>query len=381
MQAVAGQHRRFGAACAADRGDVDEGHAAPGAQRLRGGVERVEQDDRVRAAALELGLDCRTIRALSGRQGAAADLLRGAWATVRNSPALARLVASEAVDLIHAHHPVGAFQAVRAGKQARLVLHVHETLPAPRQYLALAGWLRDRCDAFVCVSNAGREMLRHLGIPEEKIHLVYNAVGAAFLGSPRPVRLGPGPHIGVFGVLEPRKGHAELITALARLARSEPNAQLWIVGELTYARNTAYLDELKSLAAEWHVADRIHFLGYRQDIPELMAAMDVVALASRELESLPTVLLEASALGRVCVATDVGGVREIIEHGRTGLVVRPEHAPELADALAIALSPVAAGMARAARARARARFSPERFEGDLLSVFGEVLRARQPAAH
>lgn len=366
-----------------------------GAERIALNAAQVVQDaggrvivacppgGQMQVAAVENGLECRPIQALSGRHGIAADFLRGMWATVHNSRALTALVAREPIDIIHAHHPIGAFQAVRATGRARprLVLHVHETLPAPRQYLALGGWLRERCDAFICVSDAGRHLLRRMGMPEEKIHLVYNAVEPAFFTSPEPADLGRGPHIGIFGVLEPRKGHAELITAVARLAGSHPDVQLWIVGELSYAKNSAYLDYLKALAAEWHVEDRVHFLGYRKDIPQLMAAMDVVTLASREMESLPTVLLEAAALGRVSVATEVGGVREIIEDGRTGLVVSPNNALALTDALKTALSPASARLGQAARARAQTRFSSERFARDLLGAFGEVLRTEPATAH
>ncbi|HVI30556.1 glycosyltransferase family 4 protein [Phenylobacterium sp.] len=334
------------------------------------------------ASALGSGLECHPIAALNGRRGLAADLVRSARATVSNSRALTALSAREPLDLIHAHHPIGAFQAVRAAARARapLVLHVHETLPAPRQYRALAGWLRQRCDAFICVSDAGRQLLRRLDMDERRIHLVYNAVGPAFFSSPTPAELGPGPHIGSFGVLERRKGHGDLIIALGRLAETHPVARLWIVGELSYAENAGYVDELKALASRWKVADRVHFTGYRSDIPELMAAMDVVALASREFESLPTVLLEAAALGRVSVATDVGGVREIIDHGITGLLVSPDDPSGMASALATALSPAAAQMGRCARAMALSRFSPERFERDLLALFGQFMGAQRATA-
>lgn len=329
----------------------------------------------LQAAVLDAGLEWRPIRGLSGRRGVISDLARSAWATAANSGALAALAADARVDVIHAHHPIGALQAARAAGPAgaRLVLHVHETLPAPRQYVALQGWLRKRCDAFVCVSNAGRELIRGLGVEEERIHLVYNAAEPVFFGRPQPARLGPGPHIGVFGVLEPRKGHADLIQALARLSATHRAAQLWIVGELSYAQNDSYVADLRALATSLGLTDRVHFLGRRSDIAELMTAMDVVALPSRRLESLPTVLLEATALGRPCVATSVGGVREIIEDGTTGWIVPPEAPAALAMALDSALGQRAAQIGRAARSMARARFSPARFEQNLLGVFGQLM--------
>lgn len=328
------------------------------------------------ASAREAGFRHHPLLPLGGRQGLVADLVRALHGTASNSRALRALAARERVDLFHAHHPIGAFQAVQAAgpDRARLVLHVHETLPAPRQYLALGGWLRRRCDAFICVSEAGRALIRRLGVAEDRIHLVYNAAAPEFFGAPPPPPLGQGPHIGVFGVLEPRKGHADLIAALARLSKSRPTAQLWIVGELSYPQNAAYAAELRTLAADLQVGERVHFLGRREDIPQLMAAMDVVALPSRGLESLPTVLLEAAALGRVCVATAVGGVREILDDGQTGFVVPPNDPAALGRALQAALSPAAVDMGRAAQRVAQARFSPARFERDLLGVFDHLLR-------
>jgi glycosyltransferase involved in cell wall biosynthesis len=332
-------------------------------------------------SATRQGVEVRALQAISGRRGLLADLLRAAHASAGNKRVLKEVVTRDGVDLIQAHHPIGALQAAALPRalRPRLVLHVHETLPAPRQYRALAPWLKANCDAFICVSDAGRRLLQHLGMPQARVHLVYNAVGAAFLGQPEPAPLGPGPHIGVFGVLEPRKGQAELIAAFARVAAAHPSAQLWVVGEVSYARNADYVASLEAAAAATGVAHRVRFTGYRHDVRELMAAMDVVVLASNGFESLPTVLLEAGALGRVLVATDVGGVREIITHGVTGLVVRPGDVAGLAEALLAALCPAAAALGRGARAAARARFSPERFAGEISSLLDEVLRS-PPAA-
>jgi glycosyltransferase involved in cell wall biosynthesis len=329
------------------------------------------------AATREAGIESLPLRALGGRLGLAADLARAVRATASNRRILAELAARQSVDLIHAHHPIGAFQAAQAAgaDRARLVLHVHETLPAPRQYVALGGWLRRRCDAFVCVSEAGRDLIRRLGVAENRIHLVYNAAAPHFFEGAQPIDLGPGPHVGVFGVLEPRKGQADLIAAFAALSGRHPTAQLWIVGELSYAANAGYAAELRALADHPQLRDRVHFLGRREDVAELMTAMNVVALPSRGLESLPTVLLEAAALGRVCVATAVGGVPEILEQGRTGYVVAPGDRMGLGQALCAALAPEAAAVGRAARRMARDRFSPARFEQDLLGVFGDLLNA------
>ena len=355
------------------------------AQALRAGGGQVimacPPGGSLEAAALAQQLEVHAIRPLSGRRGVATDVARALQATAANRRTLRELASRRRIQIVHAHHPIGAFQAAPAVKSgAALVLHVHETLPVPRQYALLAGWLKRRCDAFVCVSDAGRGLLRRLGVEESRVHVIYNAFHPAFLEPADRPDLGPGPHIGVFGMLEPRKGQADLISALARLGRSHPAAQLWIVGDLSYGANADYLQALRALAAERGIAARVHFTGYCRDVRGMMAAMDVVALASREFESLPTVLLEAAALGRRIVATDVGGVREIVRHGATGIVTPPSDEAALAQALAIALSPAAQDLGEAARIDACTRFAPARFQAELLSLFGEIVQAkRRPA--
>jgi glycosyltransferase involved in cell wall biosynthesis len=242
-------------------------------------------------------------------------------------------------------------------------------------YRALGFLAARSCDQFICVSKASRDLVRDLGAPEERIRLIYNAAEARFFG---PVELDrepwpKGPHIGLFGVLEPRKGHADLIRALAMVAASWPGAQLWLVGGISFERHADYQPALERLAEGLGVADRIHFLGRRTDVPQLMSRMDVIVSASVCSESLPTVLLEACAMGRRMVGTDVGGTGEIIRHAQTGLLVPPAAPRALANAIDLALSPAGVVMARRARADARLRFSPQRFAADLEACYRDLM--------
>jgi glycosyltransferase involved in cell wall biosynthesis len=113
------------------------------------------------------------------------------------------------------------------------------------------------------------------------------------------------------------------------------------------------------------IGDRVHFTGRRDDIPNLMAGMDAVVSASVGFESLPTVLIEACALGVPVLGTDVGGAREIIRHGETGLLAPPAAPVVLARHLALLLSGAGRSLAERARVEARTRFSPARFGADL----------------
>ena len=286
-----------------------------------------------------------------------------------------------AIGVLHAHHPIGALYALKAARRLRLplILHVHETLPSPPLYGWVARWVMRHCALFICVSEAGCALMRWLGAPEERIRLIYNSVDSRFLASPQPAaaldreRIGPGPHIGLFGVLKPRKGQEDFIRAAAAIKDRYPRAQFWVVGGLSFAENAAYLERLQRLVEQSGLAGRVHFPGHCRDVPQWMAGMDMVVLASRARESLPTVLIEAAVLGKRLVATAVGGVREIVRDGQTGAVVAPGDASALAAAMDRMLEPAGGVMAERAGRDARRRFAPARFGEQMCEVYGTLL--------
>jgi glycosyltransferase involved in cell wall biosynthesis len=290
---------------------------------------------------------------------------------------ITQLAQQERVALLHAHHPVGALYAMQASRSLHipLVLHVHEALPVRRLYTLVTRHVSPCCSLFVCVSEASCALIRRLGVPENRIRLIYNSVDEGFLAPTRPVAelQAKGPHIALFGVLERRKGQIDFIRAATLIKARHPTAQFWIVGPLSFADNAAYLSELKDLIATNGLGDHVHFTGYRADVADWMAGMDVIVLASREGESLPTVLIEACTIGTPVAATEVGGVREIIDDGRTGLVVPRCDPPALAAAMERLLEPEGAILAEQARLDVRRRFAPARFADEISAMYHTLL--------
>ncbi len=132
--------------------------------------------------------------------------------------------------------------------------------------------------------------------------------------------------VGVVARLEPEKGHQTLIEAWPHVLREVPDAYLLIVGE------GSRRDFLEQWAAAHKVAHRVIFTGRRDDVPAVTAALDVAVLPSwREAQGLS--ILEAMALSRPVVASDVGGIPEMIEDGVTGLLVEHDNPVALAAAL------------------------------------------------
>jgi len=146
-----------------------------------------------------------------------------------------------------------------------------------------------------------------------------------------------------------QKDHASLIRALALLRERGLAPTLYLAG----AGSQRLLRGMQALARRLGVQEQVRFLGSVADVPQRLAAVQVFALSTR-WEGMPLALVEAMAAGCACIGTDVVGVREIIDHGRTGLLVPPGDPLALADALQRLLqeSALAEQLGHAARERA-----------------------------
>jgi glycosyltransferase involved in cell wall biosynthesis len=123
------------------------------------------------------------------------------------------------------------------------------------------------------------------------------------------------------------------------------------------------------------IASRVHFLGHREDVPEILAASNVVILPSTQSEGVPQTILQAFALERPVVASDVAGIRQVVRDGETGLLVPPEDPDALAEAIDRLLEAPALGRAlgKAGRALVCAEYSVERMADAMEAVYRELL--------
>jgi teichuronic acid biosynthesis glycosyltransferase TuaC len=201
---------------------------------------------------------------------------------------------------------------------------------APR---ALMRALLPRADAMVSVSRALADILRSLGVPDHRIKLVPNGVDETLFyprdkaAARRELGLDETGKVILFvGRLEPQKGIAELLDAFERVAQRHPGLRLALVGD---GVSRPEVEQRKA-----RLGDALMILGARpfSEVPRWMGAADLVVLPSW-MEGTPNVLLEALASGRPCVASDVGGIPDVLADPRSGVVHRARDVDSLARAL------------------------------------------------
>jgi sugar transferase (PEP-CTERM/EpsH1 system associated) len=276
---------------------------------------------------------------------------------------LYRLFRRERPWVVHTHAWGTLLEGLVAARMAGVpcVIHgEHGTLQLRRYQARLQRWGWGRATQVLSVSRRLSErMAAATGFPADRIQTIQNGVDLSrfspALRDDARQHLGLGPDdlvIGTAGRLVHVKDHASLIEALARLHQTGVPFTALIAGD------GPLRGELEARLVTHHLTGHVRLLGRRFDIERIMAALDVFVLSSRS-EGLSNTILEAMASGAAIVATDVGGAAELVDEGRTGLLVPCEDPAALAAALAaLAGDPVRRrGMAAAARAKAEAEFS------------------------
>lgn len=175
---------------------------------------------------------------------------------------------------------------------------------------------------------------------------------------------------GIVGQITSRKGQLELIRTFAETSKRIPTASLLVVGSPMFNQDHLYLDQLKRTTCGLGLEDRVKFLGKRNDIPALMQAVDVLVVNSKS-EAFVIVALEAMACGTPVIATDVGGIREMIEHRVTGWIVPFGDPQLLSEALSTLGSEpeLRSAISDAGRELVARKFQAEKFIADLEDFF------------
>ena len=313
------------------------------------------------------------------------DLAADGLFDLRAMRRLRRIVRAEGIEVVHAEDQYGSIFGLFATRalptRFLLTRHVllemmHPLREATKSKLVFLA--ARRADAVVAVSEAVRQRFSaQAHVAPARIDVIHNGIDVEPYER-QPDREAARRHLGwavdrpvvtIVGVLRPGKAHDVLLQAVPAVRAAFPDVRVKIVGGGELAPPV-----MQTVAS---LGETVEILGARSDVPEILAATDVVVQASHS-EGLPTVMMEAGAAGRPVVATDVGGTRDIVVHDETGILVGRGDSDALARGIVRLLgSPcVAAEMGQRARARILATFSLLAQAEATAALYDRVVSAR-----
>jgi len=231
-------------------------------------------------------------------------------------------------------------------------------------------------DRVVAVSKAKEKELLQLGIPSHKVRVIHNSIALEDFDNLKPVVLRQelgldreAKIIASAGRLSPEKGQEFFLRAAALVLKDEPESYFVIFGD------GQERDNLEILAEELNIKERVFFAGFRKDFASYLKEIGIFVNPSLS-EGLPNVVLEAFALAKPVVATDVGGTPELVYNQKTGILVPPKNSKELAEGILFCLrNPAKAKeLGLAAQELVKERFNFQKQTEELEGLYWDVLK-------
>jgi len=297
---------------------------------------------------------------------------------------LVQWIVKTKADVVHLNHQWLVEHVVLASKLAgkKIVCHTRNYLDA--EFVDRNRRWLDRSDAIIAVSKATEARALDLGLSPRRVRLVYDGIDldryarSAQRSEDRgSLSTYESPIVGFCGRIVPEKGPEDLLCAVPVILQRVPNAHFLFAGADQV--DCSYIGQLQSLAHRLGVSDRVDFIGFRNDVEQVLANVDILVLPSRRSmpEGLPLSALEGLASGCLVVATPNSGVPEVIQDGKTGFLVDPDDPESLAAAVIEALvlpDTKKASIRYAGQALIKAQFSIQRQIARLAEVYEQLLR-------
>ncbi len=293
-----------------------------------------------------------------------------------------RLLRQEQVDLIHAHefdaNVQGAFVAALSGIPLVATVHGKNYFWEKLRRRLAYRWVSRKATMVAVSEDLKQFIVEKVGISSSLVKVLYNGVDVlpqcdrAVVAECRKELGLPENHqiVGVVGNLYPVKGHQYLIAAIPAVLRKCPNTSF------VFAGRGQLESELKAQVCRFGVEERVYFLGLRQDIPRILAMLDLFVLPSLS-EGLSMAILEAMIAGKPVIATRVGGNPELVIDEETGFLVPPRDSQTLADRLITSLTnkQQSATFAERGKRRAEGQFSLQTMVSSYQSLYDQCLRS------
>ena len=296
---------------------------------------------------------------------------------VRSVLTLSKIIKEEEIDLVHTHI---ARADVIGGLAARLrgipvISTVHHTYEPWENHPFYGNIYRKTLNSFdriIAVSEAVRKYLIRWGrVPQWKITVIHNGIDVSEYEQIKGLKVkeGNGNIVGTIARLDSMKGHQYLLNAASQVIKVLPGTKFLIVGD---GRERKILEDM---AVDMEIKEHIIFTGWRKDVPHVLSECNLFVLPALK-EGLGLAILEAMASGLAVIATDVDGIKEVVEDGITGLLVSTPHDTNgLASAIIRLLSnpQEAHSMGIKGYEKVRSHFSISRMKEGIVQVYESIL--------
>lgn len=281
---------------------------------------------------------------------------------------LEKIVSKENITLIHTHHRMAAFYVAVLGlyKKCAFFSTAHNTFYNKK---VLTEFSYKHSNVIACGEMVKKNLVDFYGLPDKQVDVVHNAV-KAFKKDIIPDNIIEELHnkscflVGNVGRLSEQKGMKYFIQAIPDILEKHENTRFLIVG------SGEDDDKLKQLANSLNIEDKVIFMGYRNDIQNVISQLDLLVLSSL-WEGLPLTPIEAFSVGKTIVATAVDGTPEIIENNKSGLLVEPKDSKAIAEKVVFMIEnpDERLKMEKAAKECFEQEFSFEKFSEKYIDVY------------
>ena len=267
-----------------------------------------------------------------------------------------------------------------------LVWRVHDVLastdfsPLWIKCIALFGKLFPR--RILAVSKVTGQYLVEAGLPSGKIEVIFNGIDQERFGTKdgsndfrKELGIGNGARlVGCIGRILPQKGQRPFLLAVPEVIKAYPETLFLVIGDV-FLREESYKEELSDIVRKNGTGKNVRFTGFRKDIDEVIRSLDVIVFPSVAPESFGLSVLESMSLGKPVIASNTGGVPEIIEDGITGMLVEPDRPEQIVDRVLLLLGnkEIREKIGQKAREVVRKRFSVTPYVKAMETAFKEAL--------
>lgn len=289
--------------------------------------------------------------------------------------AVKSIIKNEQITLVHTHHRMAALYTRLAMGKGRFAFFntSHNTFTDNRM---LTRFAYKKANLIACGDMVKRNLVDFYGLPDQQITVVHNAI-RPFEGMIVPDETITKLHeegafvVANVGRLSAQKGMEYYIDSIPAVLKAAPNARFLVIG------SGEDEDKLKEMAKKLEIEPYVHFMGYRNDVQNLLAQTDLVVLSSL-WEGLPLTPIEAFSVGRTIVATAVDGTPEIVIDGENGLLVPARDSKAIAEKVIYMIEhpKERSAMENAAKARFESDFSFDRFADRYVECYKAKLNKR-----